>query len=472
MKPPRRPVWSEGMLLSPQHLQALDRYHESLLAARVAALAPVDFGVVSLEVDPAALAGGQLRVLRFAGVLPDGLVVSFDDGDPEAPPPRAVADHFPPAARSVDVFLAVPRERDGVSAFAEDASSQARFAVSSRPIEDATAPGAPLQVSVARPNVVVLFADESREDHESIKIAELVRAPAGHPAVAETYVPPALKVGASPWLLGRLREVTTRLVARQREIADMRRSREAGSGEMSAQDVIRSLQLLVLDGNVPVFAHLADAPDTLPRDAYLWLVRLAGELCAFGDADPAALPKFDHADLRATFEPLFAQVLGALGGMGAVRYVSVPLEQRAGGLHLARIQDDRHLQGALYLAVKSDLPEQQVIDAVPRLCKIASAAEIQSLLQAAAPGLAVTWLPRTPAELPVRAGTSYFAVATGDRYWQSILVNRTIAIYLPPPFDPARTKVELLSVPPAAAPGAPPSPAVPPRRPGPDIRRY
>ncbi len=472
MKPPRRPVWSEGLLLSPQHLQALDRYHENLVAARIASIAPNDWGVASLEIDPAALAAGQLRVLRFAGVLPDGLVVAFDDGDPDAPAPRSVAEHFPAAAKAVDVYLAVPRERDGVPAFAEDGASHARFAVSSRPVEDATAPGAPLQVSVARPNAAVLFGDEGREDHESVKIAELVRAPAGHPAIAEAYVPPALKLGASPWLLARLREVTTRLVARQREIAELRRARDAGTGEVSAQDVTRSLQLLVLDGNVPVFAHLAEAPDAPPRSAYLALARLAGELCAFvGDADPASLPKFDHADLRATFEPLFAGVLAALGAMGGARYVNVPLEQRAGGLHLARIHDDRHLQGALYLAVKSDLPEQQVIDAVPRLCKIASAADIQSLLQAAAPGLAVSWLPRTPPELPVRAGTSYFAVSTGDRYWQSILVNRTIAIYLPPPFDPARTKVELLSVPPASAPGTPPAPAAP-KRPGPDIRRF
>jgi len=78
MKGPRRPVWSEGMLLSPQHLQSLDRHHEALVAARVGAVSPDDWGVLSLEIDGSALAAGQVRVVRFAGVLPDGLPVGFD----------------------------------------------------------------------------------------------------------------------------------------------------------------------------------------------------------------------------------------------------------------------------------------------------------------------------------------------------------------------------------------------------------
>ena len=34
-----------------------------------------------------------------------------------------------------------------------------------------------------------------------------------------------------------------------------------------------------------------------------------------------------------------------------------------------------------------------------------------------------------------------------DRYWQSVVNERTLAIYLPPPFDRARVKLELFVVP-------------------------
>jgi type VI secretion system protein ImpJ len=456
MKAPRRPVWSEGMLLSPQHLQSLDRYNEAFVDVRVGALAPVDWGIVALEIDSAALAGGQVRIVRFAGVLPDGLPVAFDEGDAAAPPPRPLANHFPAAARSAEVYLAVARERDGVPSFAEETQSQRiRFVTSPRPVEDATAPGQAVPVPLARPNAVLLFGGESREDFEAIQIAEVVRNAAGQPTLAESYVPPALKLGASPWLLARLREVQTRIIAKQRELAEGRRAREAAPGEMSGQDTSRLLQLLALNESVPVIAHLADAPDESPRTAYLSLARLAGQLSTFvADADPTTIPKFSHVDQRETFEPLFARLGTLLSGLAVAQYVSIAIEQRAGGLYLARMQDDRVLHSPLFLAVKSELPEQQIAEAVPRLCKMASTAEIQGLVQAASPGLVLTWLPRPPPELPPRAGTCFFSVATGDRHWQSVLANKNLAIYLPPPFDPARTKVELLAVPGEAGAGA------------------
>ncbi len=447
MKAPRRPVWSEGMLLSPQHLQSLDRYHEALLAARVAAVSEDEWGVLSLDIDTAALAAGQLRVVRFAGVMPDGLAVAFDEGDGEAPPPRAVAEHLPAAARSVDIHLAVARERDGVPSFAEEGkANRVRYVSASRPVEDVTAPGQPLSVSLGRPNAVALFGGESREDFDSIKIAEISRNAAGQPTLVETYVPPALKLGASPWLLARIRDVLTRAIAKQRELGEARHQRE--TGDVSAQDVSRVLQLFALNGNVPVLAQLAESPDTSPRAAHLWLSMLAGQLSTFvAEGDPSTLPRFSHADQRASFEPLFARLGALLGGLATAQYVTVPLEQRSGGLYLARLQDERILHASLFLLVKSDIAEQQVADTVPRLCKIASTADIQGLVQAASSGLPLAWLPRPPPQLPVRPGTAYFSVATGDRCWQSIVTTRAMAIYLPPPFEPARTKIELLAVP-------------------------
>ncbi|HEX2659791.1 MAG TPA: type VI secretion system baseplate subunit TssK, partial [Polyangia bacterium] len=55
MKPPQRVVWSEGMLVSPQHMQQQDLYHERLLDERVAALAPYRWGVVAAEIDAGGL---------------------------------------------------------------------------------------------------------------------------------------------------------------------------------------------------------------------------------------------------------------------------------------------------------------------------------------------------------------------------------------------------------------------------------
>jgi type VI secretion system protein ImpJ len=444
------------MLLSPQHLQALDRFHEALLSARVAALAPQDWGVLAVEFDQAALAAGQLRLVRFAGLLPDGLPLAFE-GAEGGPPPRDASERFPPAARSLDVWLAVPRERDGVPSYGEEGTpSPSRFLAATRPLQDATAPGATAPVRLARPNALLLLGDEPREDHEAVKVAELVRAPSGQLALAEGYIPPCLRISASPRLLAGLREVLARAVAKQRDLAAARRGREAAA-EVTGPDLARMLQLLVLGGQVPVLAELAEAGDASPREAFHQLAVLAGQLCAFRGEDPATLPRFQPADLRATFEPLLARLGELIGQLAVAQYTAVPLEQRAGGLYLARFADEKLLRGQLFLAVKSDRPEASVAEQLPKLCKIASAAEIQGLVQAAAPGLVLQVAHRPPPQLPVQAGTVYFALVPGDRYWQSIAAARNAAIYLPPPFDPARTQLQLLAVPadPAAAAPAP-----------------
>ncbi len=459
MKVPQRVVWSEGMFVSPQHLQALDRFHEALLAARLSGVTSHDWGVLAMDLDAAALGTGSVRLQRFAGILTDGTPIAFDENDPEAPPQRPAADHFPAAARSLEVYVGVARERETVPAFSEEGNSAARsrYVVASRPIQDNTAQaGTTVPVAFGRLNTVLLFGGEPQEDYDTLKIAEIVRGPTGQLAVSETYVPPCLRIGASPYLVAGVREVMTRVIAKQRELAEGRRQREGSTSEMAASEVSRLLQLLVLNAGVPVLAHLAEAVDASARDAYLVLSGFAGQLSTFSsDSDPATLPKFAYGDLRSTFEPLFARLGSLLGKVATAQYLSVPLEQRPGGLHLARIQDDRILQAQLFLAVRSEIPEQQAAEQLPRLCKVASTAEIQGLVQAAAPGLPLQVVHRPPPQIPLRPGTLYFSLATGDRYWQGILANRNIAIYLPPPFDPVRTKVELLALAaPAAAPGA------------------
>ncbi|MFL5417841.1 MAG: type VI secretion system baseplate subunit TssK [Myxococcales bacterium] len=449
MKVVQRLVWSEGMFLSPQHLQAFERFQESLFSARLTAISPFDWGVVAVEIDAAALGAGQLRVQRFAGILPGGTPLAFEENDTEAPQQRNVAPLFPATARSLDVHLGVPRERDGVSPFAEEGNGAARtrYLVSSRPVQDTTAPGgATVPVAFARLNATLLVGDEPREDYETVKIAEIVRGPAGQLAVSDGYVPPCLRIAAAPGVVARMRELLARAIGKQRELADGRQQREAVSAT-AVSDLARQMQLLVLNAGIPVLAHHAEVADGSAREVYLALSQLAGQLSTFGgDADPATLPKFAYTDLRSTFDPLFARLGKILGEVGGVQYVAVPLEQRPGGLHLARIQDDRILRSQLFLAVKSELSEQQVAEQVPRLCKIASTSEIQGLMQAAAPGLSLKVVHRPPPQIPLRAGTQYFALASDDRYWQSILVNRNIALFLPPPFDPVRTKVELFAI--------------------------
>ena len=56
---PRKPVWTEGLFMTPQHLQQSDQYHEALLHARMHAVATYDWGITGVQFDERALTAGQ-----------------------------------------------------------------------------------------------------------------------------------------------------------------------------------------------------------------------------------------------------------------------------------------------------------------------------------------------------------------------------------------------------------------------------
>lgn len=437
--------------MSPQHMQQLDRYHEGFVTARLSALSPNDWGVLSIELDERALLGGQVRVTSFEGVMPDGQPIAFDAAHPEAPAARPVEGHFPAAQRVLEVFVGMPAEREGGATVAPGTTPATglRYFTVARPVVDAAGGAADVPVSFALRNVVVLFGDEPRQDFDAIKIAEIVRDASGALAIRKEYVPPCRRIGASPWLVSALRQLLALSVAKQRSLAEARRQRDAATVEFSAGDVTRFLLLNAVNTHIPIVNHLIERPEISGEDAYLHLCQYAGALMAFAaDADPATLPKFAYGDLGATFGALISKITELLQKTVREQHITIPLEARADGLRLGRLDDERLARGATYvLTVRSNQQEAVAADQIPRLSKIASWGDIPGMLQSAVPGVPLQVTYRPPSEIVTRAGVLYFVLSQASPWWRNVVTERTIAIYLPPPYDPASATLELLAVP-------------------------
>jgi type VI secretion system protein ImpJ len=452
VKPLQRIVWSEGMLMSPQHFQQQDLYHEALLDERIASVTPYGWGAATLELEARSLDAGQVSLRGFTGVLPQGTVVHFVASDTEVPPTRAIEGHFPAHKQILEVFLALPHERIGTASFAQSEISRgrARYVVDTRNVLDAVSPSDELTLEFARRNFVLLFGDEPREDYEALKIAEVTRDAAGRFAYSETYIPPSLRVGASSPLRDGISRVLALAVARRRAVAEERRHRDASAVEYAADDVTRYLALHALSGAIPVLKHVVESGEGSPHQAYLALVQLAGQLTAFGvDDDPAQLPSYVHSDLRLTFGPLFERLGVLLRAAVANRVISVPFEARADGMHLARLTQEKLFQSGVrfLLSVQAAVPEQQVNELVPRVGKLASWGDIPRLVNAATSGVPLLPTPRPPREVPIRPGRMYFTLSPDHPVWRGVVQERAIAMHLPPPFDPKSTQIELLAIP-------------------------
>jgi len=456
---PLRVVWSEGLLLSPQHIQQQDLYHERLLETRLGMIADPCWGVSILELDEGALAAGQAAVRRFRGVLPSGTPVLFDSGAREAPAPRPIDELFPPTQKALSVYLAVPSEREGLANVetTEEPGARPRYRLQSRQVADLTG-GRASNVAVAfgRLNLALLFEREISGDYDSIKIGELVRTQAGGFAWSDKYIPPALHIGASGVLMDNLRRLLGVMAARRRSLVETTSERSQTALEFRAADVTGFLQLSAINGMLPVVQHLADTPATRPGDAHLLLSQLCGQLMAFSaTSDPTELPKFAHMDLAASFGGLFDRINALLNAAVMKRFVQVELTLFKNGVLVGELQSDEVAHAKMFvLAVKptdASISLEQLGVTVPKLSKIGSKGTIRNIVQAASNGVPLVVSHRPPTEIPIRTGVVYFILKTEDASWNAVLNERNIAVFIPPPYNPPHVEYQLIAVPEHAA---------------------
>jgi type VI secretion system protein ImpJ len=182
-------VWSEGMLLQPQHLQQHDRYWESQLESRVAALRPYGWGFSELKIDEHQLGLGKLALRACSGVLPDGTPFVLP-ADGELPLPLDVA----PEARNVLVMLALPLRRHGVAEVrnGDGAENLARYQSADYEVWDSNGLDNSALLQVGQLRVRLALAPEVANAHAALGHRPRRRAARRQPAGARSRLQRAL----------------------------------------------------------------------------------------------------------------------------------------------------------------------------------------------------------------------------------------------------------------------------------------
>lgn len=442
-------VWSEGMPLWPQHLQQLDRYHERYVTQRLRVTAPWDWGIVQCEFDVDALNSGLIGVKRFTGVFPDGFLVSFGSDDANCPSARPIEEVYRPEMAAMDVYIAIAREREGVTNYAHAESAQtqntipSRFRVVSRTLPDLVGGGEPAHVEFARPNVVLRLGNESRDDFECLKVAEITRDADGRYNLSPSFIPACLQVGASNYMSDQLGRLHGALIERDRLLLASSEPWQKGVGGADTATLLR----LALNAYIPWLDHVCEVQDLHPHAVYLELLKLAGQLAMFRGEDKPKYPRYEHVNLRATFGQMFAMLLDLLQITMRTQRYSVDLVSTGGGVYSGSLNEQLAHCERFFLAVASNLSDPEVGERLPLLAKAACRADLQSLLTAATPGLRLRWAPNPPNELSIRSGEACFDIDTTGPYWARILQAGDMAVYLTQPFEPTHTRLRLVGLP-------------------------
>src|ERR1051326_8254939 len=96
-------IWSKGAFLTPQHLQAQDRFIENQLHFEIDALTFRPWGFRRISFDQQALTTGDVAIVSATGIFPDGLMFDIPDSD-LAPEPRPIGSFFEPGQEAMNVY--------------------------------------------------------------------------------------------------------------------------------------------------------------------------------------------------------------------------------------------------------------------------------------------------------------------------------------------------------------------------------
>jgi type VI secretion system protein ImpJ len=420
-------IWTEGLFLQPQHLQQQDRYVDRLVRASTMPLRPFAWGLTELTLDTDALTLGKFGVRTAAGILPDGTPFSIPD---QADPPTPL--DLPEVTRNAVIYLQLPtRQTGGVEAAQPELiETVARFAAAETEAIDSNAGyTGTATVPVGKLRLRYALETEARAGFTGVGLARVVEVRADKSTMLDDgYIPPLLTASASSVIAGFINQLQGLLRHRAEALA----GRVSETSTRGAAEIADYLMLQLCNNYEPLLTHLAAiVPQLHPESFYRVAVSLAGELATFTETRkrPVTFPPYRHDDLQATFKPVMAALRQALSAVLEQTAVPIPLQERKFGIRVGPIVDRSLVTEATWvLAVKAQVPAEQLRRSFPNLCKIGPVEQIRELITVALPGIGARALPVAPRQLPYYAGTSYFELDRTSPYWAALNQSGGIAI--------------------------------------------
>jgi type VI secretion system protein ImpJ len=426
-------IWSKGTFLSPQHLQAQERFVEDTVRFYLDSFASRAWGFLSLQFDAKALAEGTLAVTQAVGVFPDTLPVDIPASDP-APPSRRLEDCFRDGRKTCLFYLAIPAYlQGGMNVSMARGRVSTRYLAHLQMMRDENTGAGEKPVQVARKNLQLLAEGENLEGSVLLPCARVVKTETGMYQLDQTYIPSLVDCHGSSTLTAILRGMVELLVTRSSQLAGGRRQRNQSLADFTASDVASFWLLYTVNTHLPGLRHYLEAGNVQPEILFRDLSDLAGALTSFStQVDPRDLPAYDHEDLGKSFGELDRLIRLMLETVVPSNFVALPLKLVRDTIYATSIDKDSYFDGSrFYLAVSADVRDADLIDRVPRLLKASSAGHVETLVRQALPGLRLRHAETPPRAIPVKLRHHYFALQQEGPEWEAVQRSRNFAVHAP-----------------------------------------
>jgi type VI secretion system protein ImpJ len=443
-------IWKEGMFLQPQHFQQMERYILNNVNVSIGNHFPYAYGITEFEVDRDAIANGLISITRCCGRLPDGVIFNIPKED-HPPGARSFVEHFTHEQQTLDVYLALPQCIEGkanVVSFSQEGQTTVRYRSREEIAVDEVLGLHKKNIEIGLLNFVVLFGGESLDNHAALPIGKLIRTSSGSVELMPHFIPPLLFIGASQPLLGAIRSLLELLLAKIVSLSSGRRQVEGGLAEFPSGEETSFRMLQILNTYTPLINYYHFMPSVHPFDVFCLLTQFAGALCTLSfEVSIKNLPRYEHANLAATFAQLIKVIRTVLEANIAAGCVPVPIEQINQVTYLCKIPDEKLLSVAkFFIGVSAKVQEKELIVGVLQRIKLCSRNRLDLLISSAMPGLQLIHTIHPPEGLSTKPGFVYFKLDQQGDFWQAIKTSGTMAFYFPNNNNFPDLKIEMLAL--------------------------
>lgn len=442
----QKTVWYEGMKLDPHHFQQSDRYFNYYINSRLSMINFNNWGLKSLIVDNAALAGGNFSLINCSGIMSDGMIFNFPEND-SVPKGRNFEGIFSATSEKLSVYLALPVERtSGKNCHLDDTqySETYRFVMQNTDVVDFNTGSNLRSIGIAKPNFQYKFEDESLEDFISIKLGEITRSSDGKYKMETQFIFPCSEISASEVLLTHVRNILSTLVSKSKELKVQVGIQKP---ELSLTQVEILLMLQTINSIIPLLNYYNNSKHIHPESLYTFLLSVIGQLSTFSNSELRidSLPTYDHKHLTEIFEQVVNEIQIMLNVQKTIerKDVVIQLRRQAETLFVGQLSPN-HISAQFFVAVTGDIPEKKIITELPKNMKIAAYEEIFAVHQAGIQGVTVEYIARPPAGVSVNEKAQYFKINKEGRFWEKIIQKNNIAFFIASEFKSVQMELVLL----------------------------
>ncbi len=423
-----RVVWSEGMLLQPQHFQQQARFVDGQIRNSAFFTNPQAWGMQSLEIDTTYLQTGKFCLNQASGILPDGTQFNFPDLDLKPIPLEIKEEHL-----SKTIYLALPIRQYGNTELSRQVDDQKtyRFAADEVEVRDVSGHSSLKQsLEVSGHKFLLLTELDNLSEFSCIPIAVVSNVGKdGMVSLKSDFIYPSLNIKKIDYVGRFLSELLN--LAQHR--VDSLVSRVSILGKSTTGEIVDFLMLQSLNRYMPLLRHLESSGFISPIDLYNQLGSVIGDLSTFTKDEkvPAVLPIYRHDNLAAVFPPIFDELRQMFSVVLEQNSINIPLIEKQFGIRVGVIADKTLFTSASFiLAISADITSEEIRKYFPPQVKIGAVEQIKELVNVQLPGVQLNNLAAAPREIPYQRNVVYFELIPNGEYWQNLCKSGGIAIHI------------------------------------------